>query len=498
MKKDGELSHEQYQSMRSTRAAPGKFYGLPKTHEKDNPLQPVISNCGTYNYNVAKFLTNLLSPYSKSDLSYVKDSFEFVEFIRNRQINNDEEMVSIDVESLFTNVSTNETIDIIIRDLYLDNKLKNVTKISENSMRKLLKICTQEAHFMFNNEFYEQITPLGPLFANWFLKDFELKFIGSNLATLGIRLWKRYADIFAIVEINASNNILKYLNCKHGAIKFTMCLAEQARLQFLDTTVISDQTRSHYYTDIYHKPTDTGLYLLYDSCVAKEYKFGTINALLHRAWKICSDYKQFDLEVNRIRKNFQALCYPEFAINKCVKNFVEKRIETNIQDTTNKRKDEVLITLPYIGDISNRLVKQLNKTVQEAGLNTTVRGVFKGVRKINNYFKLKDKTPKLLQSNVVYSIKCLDCDAEYVGKTTQHIDARIYQHKIVKGGQHGLAKSHITEHSQRLGHQIDWQHYSILARASNDYYLKIKETLLIKERTPLMNNNETSVVLQLF
>jgi hypothetical protein len=49
----------------------------------------------------------------------------------------------------------------------------------------------------------------------------------------------------------------------------------------------------------------------------------------------------------------------------------------------------------------------------------------------------------------------LDCDVEYVGKTNQHIDARIYQHKIVKGGQHGLAKSHITEHSQKLGHQID-------------------------------------------
>ena len=82
--------------------------------------------------------------------------------------------------------------------------------------------------------------------------------------------------------------------------------------------------------------------------------------------------------------------------------------------------------------------------------------------------------------------------------TTQHIDARIYQHKIVKDGQHGLTKSHITERAQRLRHKIDWQNYSVLARASNDYYLKIKETLLIKERIPIMNNNETSVILNLF
>ena len=95
-------------------------------------------------------------------------------------------------------------------------------------------------------------------------------------------------------------------------------------------------------------------------------------------------------------------------------------------------------------------------------------------------------------------MKCLDCEAEYVGKTTQHIDARIYQHKMVKDDQHGLTKSHITEHAQRLRHKIDWQKYSVLASASNDYYLQIKETLLIKELMLIMNNNEISVILNLF
>ena len=46
---------------------------------------------------------------------------------------------------------------------------------------------------------------------------------------------------------------------------------------------------------------------------------------------------------------------------------------------------------------------------------------------------------------------------EYVGKTSQHIDARIYQHKkwYKMHGQHGLTKSHITEHAQRLRRKID-------------------------------------------
>ena len=82
MKKENEITDEQYQMMRSTGAVPRKFYGRPKTHKKDNPLRPIISNCGKYNYNVAKFLTNLLSPLLKSDYSYVKDSIYFAEFIR--------------------------------------------------------------------------------------------------------------------------------------------------------------------------------------------------------------------------------------------------------------------------------------------------------------------------------------------------------------------------------------------------------------------------------
>ena len=58
-------------------------------------------------------------------------------------------------------------------------------------------------------------------------------------------------------------------------------------------------------------------------------------------------------------------------------------------------------------------------------------------------------------------MKCLDCETEYVMKTTRHIDAKIYQHKMVKDGQHGLTKSHITEHAQKIRHKIDWQNYSV-------------------------------------
>ena len=101
--------------------------------------------------------------------------------------------------------------------------------------------------------------------------------------------------MFAIVKNNEANNVLQFLNCKHDSIKFTMCMAEQSKLKFLDMVVISGQTKQHYYMGTYHKPTDIGLYSLYYTYVPVKYKLGTLNALLHRARKMCTNYNQFDV-----------------------------------------------------------------------------------------------------------------------------------------------------------------------------------------------------------
>ena len=78
-------------------------------------------------------------------------------------------------------------------------------------------------------------------------------------------------------------------------------------------------------------------------------------------------------------------------MDKYVKNFVEKKTVTKTDEATNNKREEISSRLPYMGDITKRLVKQLNKTVHDTEINTTVRGVFKGEQKISNYFKLKIK-----------------------------------------------------------------------------------------------------------
>ena len=191
-----------------------------------------------------------------------------------------------------------------------------------------------------------------------------------------MQLWKRYVDdVFAIVKNNESNNILQYLNRIH-AIKFTMCIVEQSKLQFLDMVIISVQTKLHYYTDIYHKPSCTKVCLLCDSYVPAEYKLGTLHVLLHRALKIWTSNNQFDVEVKKIRDKFNKLCYPKFIWDKYVKHFVEKKIGATTRETTNNKREEIIIRLPYISEITERLVTKFLKTVQDTGIDPTVLGVF--------------------------------------------------------------------------------------------------------------------------
>ena len=64
-------------------------------------------------------------------------------------------MVSFDVASVFTNISFDEKIEIIIRRIY-DKKEIN-TYIPKQEMKELLYICTEKENFTLNEKTYIQV-----------------------------------------------------------------------------------------------------------------------------------------------------------------------------------------------------------------------------------------------------------------------------------------------------------------------------------------------------
>ena len=76
----------------------------------------------------------------------------------------DEEYASYDVESLFANVPVHETIDYILQEIYVKEKLPKIC--FKLIMKRLLLKLTTENNFMLNSNFHKQTdrcTMGGPL-----------------------------------------------------------------------------------------------------------------------------------------------------------------------------------------------------------------------------------------------------------------------------------------------------------------------------------------------
>ena len=103
-------------------------------------------------YKLAKFLGPILSPLTINEYT-VKDSFTFAEEITKTDCNY--VLTSLDIESLFTNIPLEETIENCINDLFFNkSKIDNLTK---QDLYDLLSAAAKQSFFIFDNSLYPQI-----------------------------------------------------------------------------------------------------------------------------------------------------------------------------------------------------------------------------------------------------------------------------------------------------------------------------------------------------
>ena len=109
----------EYDKLYPSGSAPALIYGTPKMHKFSSSdsfpkLRPIVSSIGTFNYNLARFLCDLLSTLVPNDYS-CKDTFSFVSQIKNANLSKIF-LVSYNYNEtgLFTNIPLQKTIDIAI------------------------------------------------------------------------------------------------------------------------------------------------------------------------------------------------------------------------------------------------------------------------------------------------------------------------------------------------------------------------------------------------
>ena len=104
-----------------------------------------MSATGTPTYKIAKFLLPILSCLTINEFT-VKYSFSFAEEIFEQDSNF--YLGSLDVDSLFTNIPLEETINICTELIYDQND--SIEGLNKSVFKELLSLGTKKSYFIFN------------------------------------------------------------------------------------------------------------------------------------------------------------------------------------------------------------------------------------------------------------------------------------------------------------------------------------------------------------
>ena len=189
---------------------------------------------------------------------------------------------------------------------------------------------------------------------------------------------------------------------------------------------------------------------------------------------------------------FVKLKYPLNLINSTIETFVNSVAQPcgEIFEADQETNKPVRITLPFKDQKSADAVrKQLKDLGKKIG--TDLQPVYTSA-KIGDKLKLQEEKPALVNNQcVVYSFKCDQCDADYVGYTTRHLHQRIDEHKTSVIGKHikeihGVASPDISNM------------FSVLKKCQGKLDCLVNEMLLIRERKPALNTQADSIRAKVF
>ena len=141
-------------SVKPVGTRPGTIYGLCKVHKQEvdgcPPFRSILSPLQTPTYNLGKLLVLILDTLTKNEYT-VKDSFHFAKEICEQDPSLS--MGSLDIDSLFTNIPLDETIDICINQLFAN--ADTVEGFTRSELKQLLCLATKESYFIFNGLLYK-------------------------------------------------------------------------------------------------------------------------------------------------------------------------------------------------------------------------------------------------------------------------------------------------------------------------------------------------------
>ena len=170
-------------------------------------------------------------------------------------------------------------------------------------------------------------SPLGPTLANVFLCHWEVEKCSEKFKPT---YYKRYMDDTFLLFSSKDHikKFFRYINSRHKNMSFTYEEENDNKLPFLDVLVrrdinVSSQLKQ-FTTNIYRKPTFSGLYTNFHSFIPESYKKGLLLTLLFRTYSICSDWSKIHNEIVNLKNTMLKNNFSSRFTDRCVEIFLDK------------------------------------------------------------------------------------------------------------------------------------------------------------------------------
>ena len=185
------ITEEFYGDVRSSGGNAPRLYGLLKTHKSGTAVRPVLSMPGLPYYKLATKITEWLSVLSESRIN--SSTKHVVEDIKGLVLEEDEILISYDVQSLYTHVPADEAIQDAAELLY--DGSHEEPPVDKATFIRLCSLCTKNVLMSTCDGYYIQKgglvmgSPAPPPLSNICMSKFDKKFIQRKP-----KIYRRYVD----------------------------------------------------------------------------------------------------------------------------------------------------------------------------------------------------------------------------------------------------------------------------------------------------------------
>jgi len=412
----GDIDQKQCQYLEVTENPRNRlFYLLPKIHKERNswkkdlkipPGRPIVSDCGSDTYRLSEYIDSFLQPLATKHPSYIKDTYHFLEKLKEFQVPKQSFFVTIDVESLYTNINNTDGIN-AVKDSFQNNP---DPRRSDEHLLELLKLCLENNDFEFNNEWFLQIsgTAMGkkfaPNYANLFLAKWEKEAL-QKCPKKPSCYFRFLDDIFIIWPHSRTEfeQFFEILNSHHESINLKASV-QTNEINFLDVTVFKGNRfteKGTLDTKVYFKPTDSRQLLHKKSYHPKHTFKSIIKSQILRYYRICSGKPDFD---NACTGLFQSLKQRGYSGRFLRTVKTETLSGFKLDFSSKKCLKPNCLTCPYLIETDHMVSNKGTIIPLKHSLNCHSK-------------------------RVIYVIKCKNCGIMYVGQTTQELHKRLMAHR---------------------------------------------------------------------